>query len=176
MEIQEVIEFNGKKYKLMGGKKRYYLSQSTHNAERRVAKGLHVAIWEFYSGKTVPKGYVVHHKDHNPFNNDFSNLECISRKQHLALHKEDRDQWCNSEEGKKHLVEIRELTKEWHHSEEGRKWHSEKSKRQFEKIRKTKKCTQCGREFQTCGKTEICHRCYDANYQREKRARLKAGV
>lgn len=173
MAIQETIIFNGITYRRMGGKRGYYLSQSSRNCERKGAKGLHVAIWEFYSGKTVPKGFVVHHKDHNPFNNDFSNLECISRSEHLKLHKEDRLKWVNSEKGRKHLEDIRELTKEWHRSEEGRKWHSENSKKYQASKRKTKICTQCGRKFETCGKTEICHWCYDAKYQREKRRRKK---
>lgn len=39
----EEVEFNGKIYRLMGAK-RYYLSTSTKNEERKHAKGLHVAI------------------------------------------------------------------------------------------------------------------------------------
>jgi hypothetical protein len=70
MEIQEVIEFNGIKYRLMGGKRRYYLSQSNTNAGRKRPKGLHVAVYEFYSGEKVQKGFHVHHKDGNCYNND----------------------------------------------------------------------------------------------------------
>ena len=85
MEIQKVIVFNGIEYKLMGQGK-YYLSQSKNNEGRKHAKGLHVAIWEFHNKKTVPKGYQIHHKDFNPYNNDISNLECISIKQHAKIH------------------------------------------------------------------------------------------
>lgn len=61
----EEVVFNGVAYKLMGAK-RYYLSQSRTDAGRKGAKGLHVAIWEFYNHKKVPSGYCIHHKDGNP--------------------------------------------------------------------------------------------------------------
>ena len=90
MDVPETVIFNGKEYKLMGTGK-YYLSQARSNKERKNAKGLHVAIWEFYSGKTVPKGYIVHHKDGNPHNNNFENLECISRDEHKKIPKKYTD-------------------------------------------------------------------------------------
>lgn len=77
----EKVTFNGVTYRLMGSRK-YYLSQSTTNEGRKAPKGLHVAIWEFFSGKTVPQGFHIHHKDGNTFNNEFSNLECLSRNEH----------------------------------------------------------------------------------------------
>jgi hypothetical protein len=33
-----------------------------------------------------PKGHVIHHKDENPHNNDFSNLEISTHKDHAVLH------------------------------------------------------------------------------------------
>ena len=85
MEIQKIITFNGIEYRLMGQGK-YYLSQSKSNEGRKYAKGLHVAIWEYYNGKEVPKGYCIHHKDGNTLNNDISNLECIEIREHLSRH------------------------------------------------------------------------------------------
>lgn len=47
---------------------------------------LHQVVWAEANGATcVPKGYVVHHKDHNKNNNVPSNLELLSRRDH-ALH------------------------------------------------------------------------------------------
>jgi len=115
MEIQKIIVFNGVSYKLMGGKRKYYLGQSTTNQGRKNPKGLHVAIWEFHNRKKVPKGYVVHHKDGNTFNNDFSNLECLSSGKHLSEHF--KKNWKNKEFRKKvktNLNKIRPLATKWH--------------------------------------------------------------
>lgn len=47
---------------------------------------LHQVVWAEANGYTeVPKGHVVHHKDHNKNNNNPDNLELLSRKDH-ALH------------------------------------------------------------------------------------------
>lgn len=156
MEIQETIIFNGKKYRIMGSG-RYYLSQSTHNSERRNAKGLHVAIWEFYSGKKVPKGYVIHHKDGNSLNNNYSNLECISRIEHAKKHLQEVIERTKTEKWIKHLEKIRKKATEWHKSEEGLKWHRDHGDK-IRKHPKTKICPYCGKEFETKrqGKKKYC--------------------
>ncbi|WP_442944488.1 HNH endonuclease signature motif containing protein [Nostoc sp.] len=139
----ESVEFNGVTYRLMGAKRRYYLSQSKSNQGRKGAKGLHVAIWEFCSGQAVPKGWVVHHKDGDTFNNDFSNLECLSREQHHKLHP-----LKNPEKQSQHLQKIRGLATEWHKSPEGREWHRQHSKAIAE-AQKPKEitCVFCGKVF-----------------------------
>ena len=143
MEIPEIIEFNGVKYKLMGQGK-YYLSQSNTNEGRKHAKGLHVAIWEFYNKKEVPKGYEIHHKDGNHFNNNIDNLECISIREHHKKH------FTKDEKFDKFLQAGQEARKEWHKSEEGKKWHSEHAKEQWEnKEEIEKQCKECGKIFKT---------------------------
>ena len=148
MEIQEVIIFNGIKYKLMGTRK-YYLSQSNSNKGRKNPKGLHVAIWEFYNKKEVPKGYHIHHKDGDTFNNDISNLECIPAKQHLS--EECKKNWQNAKYRKRALKQLKEASekaKEWHKSEEGRKWHKEHAKTSILAAKKYKHiCKECGKEY-----------------------------
>lgn len=121
----EEVVFNRVTYKLMGAK-RYYLSQSKTDAGRKGAKGLHVAIWEFYNHKKVPSGYCIHHKDGNPFNNDIRNLKCISSHIHFSEH--GKNNWENKEyckRGEKQLDEAREKAAAWHKSPEGLKWHQE---------------------------------------------------
>lgn len=118
LAVPETVEWGGITYRLMGGKRRYYLSQSRSNTGRRGAKGLHVAVWEFYSGQTVPPGYDVHHRDGNPFNNDYGNLECLSRRHHGATHPVK-----DAERQKRHLARAREAASAWHRSPEGRAWH-----------------------------------------------------
>lgn len=53
----------------------------------KVTKGLHVAIYESYHKTNVPNGYVVHHIDGNPQNNDLSNLVMMTDSEHKRMHK-----------------------------------------------------------------------------------------
>jgi endogenous inhibitor of DNA gyrase (YacG/DUF329 family) len=167
MEIQETITFNGSEYRLMGARK-YYLSQAKITSERKGAKGLHVAIWEFHNGKSVPEGFCIHHKNGNTFNNDIGNLECIPIKKHLSDHAHKNMQ--NPEYVKKNrnsLDVAREKASEWHRSEEGRKWHSENSKNC---IRKEKKliCQSCGKEFESVfSDTRFCSNKCGERYRRK---------
>src|SRR5574343_669690 len=45
-------------------------------------------IYEFYNGK-IPKHHVIHHIDYNAKNNNISNIQCMSKKDHDALHAQD---------------------------------------------------------------------------------------
>lgn len=170
MEKQDIIIFNGIEYKLMGAGK-YYLSQSRSNEGRKKAKGLHVAIWEYYNKKTVPEGYHVHHKDENTFNNDISNLELIKKGKHLGEHSK---KWHedNKEKSNKMMDEAREKASEWHGSEEGRKWHSEQSKKVWaNKKMYLKICEFCKKEYKTpFSDTKYCSQkcCTSASIERNK--------
>lgn len=138
-KLPDTVVFDGVPYRLVS-KGRYYLSQSTTNEGRRGAKGLHVAIWERFSGQKVPKGYDVHHKDGNTFNNEFDNLECLSRSEHRKTVN------LKTERVRKHLDDIRHLATDWHRSEEGREWHRKHSK-QPKGCTKKCVCLCCGEEF-----------------------------
>lgn len=174
MEIPEAIDFNGVTYRLMGTRK-YYLSQYTKRKDKKRAQGLHVAIYEFYSGKKVPEGFIVHHKDHDSFNNDFSNLECISREQHLKMHAEERSKRPNTLKELAHLAKIREQTAEWHKSPAGRAWHREHAKTSLAKgrIERDFKCISCGKDFKAKFKhAQYCDpNCRARAYRRYKRER-----
>jgi len=41
-------------------------------------------IWEEYHGRSLPKGWIVRHKDGNPLNDDPHNLEAMPRSRNLA--------------------------------------------------------------------------------------------
>lgn len=43
---------------------------------------LHRAVWEFFNG-LIPEGFIIHHIDGNPDNNDILNLECIPEHLHI---------------------------------------------------------------------------------------------
>ena len=72
-------KFNGKDFKLYP--REHYFSRGT--------KRMHVQVWESVNGKT-PKGFHIHHKDGNTWNNSIDNLECIEGKKHLSIHGKER--------------------------------------------------------------------------------------
>src|SRR4051794_23532661 len=48
-------------------------------------RSTHVVVWEAANGP-VPKGYVVHHRDHDKHNNELSNLELMTHQAHSEHH------------------------------------------------------------------------------------------
>ena len=46
---------------------------------------LHRAVWKAAHGR-IPKGYEVHHKDHNTLNNKISNLALVKIGEHQTMH------------------------------------------------------------------------------------------
>lgn len=46
---------------------------------------IHILLYETFVGD-IPKGYVIHHKDFNPLNNNIDNLVCVSRSEHMSIH------------------------------------------------------------------------------------------
>ncbi len=66
--------FNGVKYRL--DKSKHFVNNSA---------SLHRAVYYYYFGE-IPKGYVIHHKDLNPANNDISNLQLLTKSFHHKLH------------------------------------------------------------------------------------------
>lgn len=156
------------------GSQRYYLSSATKNLQRKGAQGLHVAIWEFYSGKTVQKGYVVHHKDGNPFNNSYENLECVSAKQHMQAH------WKINKTNDALMQKYRDILHKnrykaiaWHKSSEGRAWHKENAKTSILKIFYERQfvCQECNNTFISRNPTANSCSQYCTNKRRYNRLR-----
>jgi hypothetical protein len=141
----EKIEWRGVTYRLMGKgrghERQYYLSQAAVTRERKGAKGLHVAVWQFHHERTVPRGQIIHHKDHDPFNNTIGNLECVTASEHHKEHPH-RDPQAQKE----HLAAIREMTKAWHRSPEGREWHRQNAANYVRKPLAAW-CVECGEPF-----------------------------
>lgn len=46
---------------------------------------LHRAVYNYYFGE-IPAGYVIHHIDHNPENNDITNLQPLTKSEHQKIH------------------------------------------------------------------------------------------
>lgn len=73
------------RYRAREGKARAFVKV----AEPAVWKERAIVVWEKHHGRKVPSGFVVHHKDRNPLNDDPSNLEALSRADHIAEHRKE---------------------------------------------------------------------------------------
>lgn len=51
------------------------------------AKMLHRLVWEDWYGKPVPKGYIIHHINHNKSDFRIQNLQCVDDIAHRKYHK-----------------------------------------------------------------------------------------
>lgn len=58
-------------------------------ANKTAHQWVHRMVWEEANGE-IPEGYVIHHKDENPQNNNLSNLELISAYDHQSKHYPER--------------------------------------------------------------------------------------
>jgi hypothetical protein len=50
-----------------------------------VTTPIYKLVWEAFNGP-VPKGYCVHHKDHNKLNDRLDNLELMTKSEHMRHH------------------------------------------------------------------------------------------
>lgn len=136
---------------------------------------MHKYVWLCERGE-IPKGMQVHHIDHNKGNNDISNLELVTAKEHARIHYDEA-----TEERKQAIRDnltnnARPKASEWHKSDEGKKWHSEMVKQCFADGRLGKKklftCQVCGKEFEGDA-TKHCKFCSGACKARDLRRRRR---
>lgn len=113
-------------------------------------KYLHRHIWEKAHGE-IPDGYEIHHKDHNPLNNNLENLELLEIDEHKLHHGRNL-----TDEQRAFLREnmnnkARPAAIEWHKSNEGREWHKEHYENMKHKLHKriTRMCEVCGVSYDT---------------------------
>jgi hypothetical protein len=133
--------FNGKHYYLHTGER--YFSKGVSGGG---CKRLHQVVYEHFNGK-IPDGYHVHHKDHNPVNNDIDNLGVMPASEHLSLHAIEYHRE-NPEAGRRQIEKNQDKCRAWHASEAGHEWHKqhyEANKHNLYKINDFK-CDNCGKE------------------------------
>jgi hypothetical protein len=59
---------------------------------------LHRWIWETFRGE-IPKGYEIHHKDHNKLNNSLDNLELVTHRENILKYLQyKKEQQCQQED------------------------------------------------------------------------------
>ena len=149
MAVSDSITFNGITFRRYPGSRhphlrRYFWPSANHR--RRGVGALHHEVWKSVNGP-VPAGFHVHHADHDPLNNDISNLRCLSPAEHLLEH--------DSPGRRRKLLDALERARpaaaEWHRSDAGREWHRENARRtgfggrRAEPVRKS--CEHCGAAF-----------------------------
>ena len=161
---------------------RWYLrDESGYYYNSHTRKRLHQAVWISYNGP-IPKGYEIHHKDLNKENNDISNLECLTKKEHHDLHNalltEEERQW-RRDNIKNNAMPVATA---WHKSEEGREWHRQHAKEQIAQGQLNKKtiynCSMCGKEFEgvvrNINANHFCSGACKARFLRRKRSMDKS--
>ncbi len=150
---RETITYKGKKYhrypKSEKRDKRVYFHR--HDSYQS-PKSLHQQIWIDNFGE-IPKGFVVHHKDGNPFNNKISNLELLSNVEHSRQHTKMLFKRPGYYEiAVANLKLGRKKADAWHRGEEHRKLAKKWAKKSW-KNKKTysKKCIllECQKTYQT---------------------------
>ena len=144
----ETVVFNGVKFRRFGDAWCFVPSGTDR---KRGVGNLHQEIWKAAHGP-IPPGHQIHHRDHNPFNNDLANLVCLSREEHTAHHKADpkrptpaqRAAWTDS-------APLRQArAAEWHRSPEGRAWHQEHGRSAWaDRTPVSRDCDQCGTPFES---------------------------
>ena len=119
----------------------YYLNSTVHQR-------LHRAVYERCNG-AIPKGYHIHHDDHNRGNNEPDNLIAVTGKDHKRIHAAEM-----TEETRKRLCinldkNARPAAAKWHGSDAGRAWHAKHYAEMHDKMhrREWMLCEYCGRGF-----------------------------
>lgn len=150
-------------YKFRKDKKSgYWLCSTLH-------KRLHVYVYEKCNGE-IPKGYQIHHIDHNKDNNDISNLMLLTRKEHNKIHYEEMTKEEKERRRKNLELNARPKAVEWHKSKEGREWHLKHYEQVKEKLYKKHKfkCKMCNKEFESSQvRSKFCSNVCKSRYWRQ---------
>jgi endogenous inhibitor of DNA gyrase (YacG/DUF329 family) len=148
----ESIKFNGITFRRYPESERrsdrVYFTPGAWDKARGVGR-LHEEIWKAANGP-IPEGHHIHHLDHDPLNNDLSNLACLSEAEHHSHHgnAEDGQTRLHSPEHMAHLDSIRGAAAEWHSTPEGIEWHREHGRKVMaERPLLSGTCEQCGNAF-----------------------------
>lgn len=171
--MSEVIVFQGVKYRRYPEAKnwaeRSYFLPGIADRQKGHRR-LHEDLWIAAHGP-IPPGCHIHHRDHNPLNNELSNLICITKDEHAEHHANDRRGEVG-EQQRAHLANIRELAAEWHRSDEGRAWHSEHGARSWDRrIYVELECDHCEISYLTRSRKGSERFCSNACKSAARRAR-----
>ncbi len=165
----EVVIFNGKKFHRYPESKHAHLRRYFTPGIADKTKGLdllHREIWKHHKG-SIPKGMVVHHVDHNPLNNDISNLALMTKQEHSIEHPptdpEAIKRWKNG------MKKARRLATIWRATPEGQEFQKKLGHRVGKILVKfmenykgvPKVCVKCGNDFTDYSMPKVAKRCFD---------------
>lgn len=169
---KETIIYKNKKYNRYPESKRRQLRVYywRHDKWKESPVALHRQIWIDNHGD-IPKGFVIHHKDDNPLNNDISNLEMISHGDHTRLHsKKPKRQKQLKENAIKNLPKLKKACEEYKQSKEGKEFFKKNVSNSIHyKIPRKKKCLECKEIFTYKIKNEVkyCSKLCGSRYRRK---------
>lgn len=113
---------------------------------------LHREVWRRERGP-IPRGYHVHHIDHDPGNNRIENLALVSPAEHAREHWSEK----RAREHTARLDAVRHLSAQWHRSKAGREWHREHARRVAATLRpKAATCDRCGKRYESKNPGRFC--------------------
>lgn len=133
----KTIIMDNRKFTKTSGKPYHYNST--------LRKHLHQYIWEKHNG-TIPKGYQVHHINHNPDDNRIENLQLMTTEEHVKHHIEHKRQNNLFSSPSQNALDA---AAKWHKSEAGSEWHKKHYERMKDALyeRVEKECKECGTTF-----------------------------
>ena len=153
--------FNGLKF-TRDDKTGYYLNSMNR-------KRIHRYVWEYYNGE-IPEGYEIHHIDHDKSNNDISNLQLLTQKEHMKLHGSELTEAQRQKMRDNLTNTARPEASKWHGSKEGIAWHKKHYDQMKDKlyIKSDFVCTQCGKEYISIanGHSKFCSNACKSKYRR----------
>lgn len=140
IRVTRFIEYDGIRF--YSDQRGYWLGTINNKPKR-----LHIYVWEKYNGP-VPKGYHIHHIDHDSNNNDIENLQLIEKHLHLSMHSTIAAQKAESKRMFKERCQP--LAAEWHKSKECSDWakgNYASSLGKANEIKVIKQCEVCGKNY-----------------------------
>jgi hypothetical protein len=124
---------------------RVYWTPGIADRQRGIRR-LHEEIWQAAYGP-IPDGHHVHHRDHDPLNNDLANLVLITATEHHRHHYAERVERLGPTQ---FTVAARDAAAAWHASAAGRAWHVEHGARTWANRKTgTRICAQCGGSYES---------------------------
>lgn len=158
----KTIEYDGLRF-VRNDRTGYYLNSKT-------GKRLHRYVWEKYNGE-IPKGYDVHHIDHDKNNNDISNLRMMTQCEHMRLHGSELTEEQKQRKRDNLTENARPKASEWHKSKEGIEWHKTHGRQVAEHMEEREYiCENCGKTFSAkpFGKNRFCCNACKSAYRRKQ--------
>lgn len=153
--------FNGRKFSKGSNKYFYRTVGPKEKAEiGKARESLHREVWKTHYGD-IPEGFVVHHKDHNKNNNQLSNLDLVSDREHRSMHSKEFHA-ANPGHATRAIGIAQDNCRKWHSSSDGHAWHKQHYEKNKDKLHKDIEvvCECCGKVCVSTdtGRNKYCSR------------------